>query len=119
MAETFSDTLDSGAIQLPQALIFTLDGTINTTTQLNLPAEAAVLHIRPETNAADLYLDQTMADAEVQVPGTDANIILAANTWHALTIKAGVSGATRIGKVQIASQTASTVIRVFVEGRQD
>lgn len=118
-AQSFTATISStGARQLPQAIVFTLSGTADHVTVINIPSEATLVAVYFETNAGYVDLRQTTADDDTIVPGTDPIIRVAADSYFTLSVDAARAGATRIKQIAVGSSVVSTKVRAFVEGLQ-
>jgi hypothetical protein len=117
-AQSFSATISStGALQLPQAILFTL-GSSNIGTLINIPDGCTLVGIRFDTNAGHVDFRQTTADGAAITPASDPVLPVAADTDRLVSVDDGVSGRNRIKQIVVSSPTGSTVVRAFIEGRQ-
>jgi hypothetical protein len=117
-AQSFSATISStGALQLPQAILFTLGGS-NIGTLINIPDGCTLVAVYFETNAGHVELRQTIADGATIAPATDPVLIVVADSYFTVSVDDGVSGRNRIKQIVVSSSTASTKVRAFIEGRQ-
>lgn len=118
-AQSFTATIAStGAIQLPQAITFTLSATADRATVINLPDDATLIAVLFETNDGHVDLRQTTADNATITPATDPVLPVLHDSYFTHSIDAGVRSASRIKQIAVSSSTGSTRVRAFIEGKQ-